>query len=117
MSSERIGSSSHNTLAEAIRHMGEDELRFLNRLIIERLKLVSQAKSTTLLAKLAIGDQVTFVTPAGERKSGVILRLNKKTASVRTDDGHDWKVHPSYLTTVIETTAVTVAKRELGNGV
>ena len=26
------------------------------------------------------------------------MRLNKKTASIRTDDGADWNVSPVYLT-------------------
>jgi hypothetical protein len=85
---------------EAIRRMNEDDLRFLNRLIVERLKLIGQARSTTMLARFSVGDRVSFQSPTGERKSGVIIRLNKKTASIATDDGHHWNVHPGYLTSV-----------------
>ncbi|MEK6608147.1 MAG: hypothetical protein AABZ30_10835 [Myxococcota bacterium] len=84
-------------VAEAIRRLGEDDLRYLNRLIVERLKLISQAHSTTLLARFGVGDRVGFLAPSGERKVGVILKLNKKTASIRTDDGHHWNVHPGFL--------------------
>lgn len=98
-------------IAEAIRHMSEEELRFLNHLIIDRLKLFSQARSTALLSKFAIGDRVTFTTPEGEHRTGVILRLNKKTASIRTDDGYRWNVHPSFLATVVEGSAVNVVKK------
>ncbi len=83
--------------AEAIRRMGEEDLLYLNRLIVERLKLISQARSTTLLAHFSIGDRVSFQTPSGERKSGIIQKLNKKTATIRTDDGHHWNVHPGFL--------------------
>jgi hypothetical protein len=85
---------------EAIRRMSEEDLRFLNRLIVERLKLISQARSTTMLARFSVGDRVGFQGPTGQRKLGVIIRLNKKTASIATDDGQHWNVHPSFLTPV-----------------
>lgn len=84
--------------AEAVRRMNEDELRWLNRLIVDRLNLISQARSTAMLSQLAVGDRVQFQAPAGDQKSGIVVRLNKKTASIHTDDGQQWKVHPSFLT-------------------
>jgi hypothetical protein len=83
--------------AEAIRRLNEDDLRFLNRLIVERFKLISQARSTVMLAHFSVGDRVRFSTGAGDQKAGVIVRLNKKTASIVTDDQQQWKVHPSFL--------------------
>jgi hypothetical protein len=82
---------------EAIRQLGEDDLRFLNRLIVERLKLLSQAKSTSLMARFGIGDKVSFQAPDGRELHGVVGRLNKKTISVDTDDGHRWNVAPGLL--------------------
>lgn len=83
--------------AEAVRRMNEDELRWLNRLIVDRLNLIHQARSTAMLSQLAVGDRVHFRCSDGGCKTGVILRLNKKTASIRTDDGQRWNVHPAYL--------------------
>jgi hypothetical protein len=83
--------------AEVIRRLNEEDLRFLNRLIVERLKLLHQARSTVMLAHFSIGDRVIFPTSAGEQKSGIIVRLNKKTASIHTSDGEHWNVHPGYL--------------------
>jgi hypothetical protein len=83
--------------AETIRKLNEEDLRFLNRLIIERLKLISQARSTVMLAHFSVGDRVRFSTGAGDQKTGVIVRLNKKTASIATDDQQQWNVHPGYL--------------------
>jgi len=85
---------------EAISRMNEDDLRVLNRLIVERLKLIAQARSTVMLALFSVGDRVSFRNTSGEQKSGVIIRLNKKTASIATDDGQHWNVHPSFLTPV-----------------
>jgi hypothetical protein len=82
---------------EAIKGMGEDDLLFLNQQIIERLKLISQAKSTVLMAAFTVGDHVSFQAPDGEEKQGVVLRLNKKTISVDTKDGHRWNVAPGLL--------------------
>ena len=82
---------------EAIKRLNEDDLLFLNRLIIERLKLISQAKSTSLMARFTIGDRVGFQTSDGRALEGMVLRLNKKTVSVATDDGHQWNVPPGLL--------------------
>jgi len=87
-------------VAESIRHLGEDDLRFLNRLIVERLKLIAQARSTALMARFNTGDRVGFQAPTGEWKSGRIQKLNKKTVSILTDDGHQWNVSPGLLTPV-----------------
>jgi hypothetical protein len=84
--------------AETVRRLCEDDLRYLNRLIVERLKLIHQARSTVMLANFNVGDRVRFPTGDGDEKTGVIIRLNKKTASIATDDGQRWKVHPSFLT-------------------
>jgi hypothetical protein len=85
---------------EAVLRMTEEDLRFLNRLIVDRLKLLGQARSTVMLARFSVGDRVSFQATTGERKFGVVTRLNKKTAGVATDDGQHWNVHPGYLTPV-----------------
>jgi len=89
-----------NTAAEAIRHLGEEDLRFLNRLIVERLKLIAQARSTALMSRFNIGDQVGFQSPSGEWKNGVVQKLNKKTVTILTEKGHRWNVSPGFLSLV-----------------
>ena len=84
-------------VAEAIRSWNEDDLRYLNRLIVDRLKLIHQARSTVMLAHFNVGDRVRFTTSDGSDRAGVIIRLNKKTASLVTDEGQRWNVHPVYL--------------------
>jgi hypothetical protein len=87
------------SVAEAIRRMDVDDLQYLNRLIVDRIKLIAQARSTTLLARFGVGDRVGFQSPIGSQ-TGIIIRLNKKTASIQTDDGHQWNVSPGLLTPV-----------------
>jgi hypothetical protein len=53
-----------------------------------------------MLAQFSVGDRVSFPSTCGERKLGVIVRLNKKTASIATDDGQHWNVHPGFLSPV-----------------
>ena len=85
-------------IADAIRLLSEEELIYLNRLIVDRLKLLNQARSTVMLSRFSVGDRVSFSSSNGDRKSGVVTRLNKKTASVITDNGQRWNVHPGFLT-------------------
>lgn len=82
---------------EAIKRLGEEDLIFLNRLIVERLQLISQARATTLMTSFTKGDRVGFQAPDGRKLEGLVLRLNKKTVSVATDDGHQWNVAPGLL--------------------
>lgn len=97
MADNRFEHMDRTAAAEAIRKWSEDDLRYLNRLIVERLKLIHQARSTVMLANFNVGDRVRFPTGAGDEKTGVIIRLNKKTASIATDDEHRWNVHPGFL--------------------
>ncbi|MFC1633937.1 hypothetical protein ACFL5Z_03780 [Planctomycetota bacterium] len=100
MANERFILKDRNTTAEAIRHLGEEDLRFLNRLIVERLKLIAQARSTALMSRFNIGDRVGFQSPSGEWKSGIVQRLNKKTVTILTDKGYRWNVSPGFLSPV-----------------
>lgn len=82
---------------KALRHMSEADLRYLNRMVVERLNLLAQAKSTMQLAQFAEGDRVSFTSNDGTEKHGRILRLNKKTVTLLTDDDQQWKVSPGLL--------------------
>ena len=85
------------TIAEMIGHLGEEDLIFLNRVIIDRLHLIDQAKSVCLMARFYVGAKVAFWDQDGEYHMGTIIKLNQKTASIHTDDGRRWKVSPSLL--------------------
>ena len=97
MKSKGVKIADRVSAVEAIKRLNEDDLRFLNRLIVERLKLISQARATALMAKFTKGDRVCFQAPDGQMIEGIVLRLNKKTISITTDDGHRWNVAPGLL--------------------
>ena len=77
--------------------MGEYDLLFLNRMVIERLNLLAQARSIVQLAQSAVGDRVEFTANDDSIQRTTVLRLNKKTASLLTDDAQNWKVSPALL--------------------
>lgn len=116
MSGNRSRTAARDAVADVIRQLGEADLLFLNHLIIDRLKLIAQARSTVMLARFGVGDRVAFTLSGGERKTGIIKKLNKKTASILTDDGHHWNVPPGLLVPVSDVTDVTILKPEPRDG-
>ncbi|MFH1838612.1 MAG: hypothetical protein ABH808_03950 [Candidatus Kuenenbacteria bacterium] len=81
--------------------LNEEQLRMINRKIVERLKLIHRVKSNVSLARFNLGDRVYFIYN-GKKKPAVIIRLNQKTATLRLDDGKEWLVAPGFLTKIIE---------------
>lgn len=73
-----------------------DQLIEPNRETVARIKLLRQKESHKALAKLNIGDWVSFYTNMGTIK-GIIVKLNKKTATLHTDDHQHWNVSPHLL--------------------
>jgi len=51
----------------AIKRLNEEDLLFLNRLIVERLKLISQSHATTLMTSFTKGDRVGSRLRTAER--------------------------------------------------
>ena len=44
-----------------------------------------------------IGQQVRFTNPTGQVVRGVLTRHNRKSVTVVTDTGHQWRVSPVLL--------------------
>jgi len=84
-------------ITETLLKLNESQLRLLNRVVVERLKLLSKAKQLKAMANFTLGDKVSFFSD-GEKIYGQIIRLNQKTVSVITDDNCKWNVAPSLLT-------------------
>ncbi len=81
---------------DALNQFNEEQLRELNRRVVERLKFFHKARSLKSLAKFNVGDKIYFIHD-GIRKTGIIIRLNQKSASVHLDDGSHWTVEPGFL--------------------
>ena len=80
-----------------IEKLNEHQLRYLNHIIVERLKLMNSAKSLQALSKFNIGDVVSF-DHYGDIIKGRIIRINQKTVSIITlDQKQKWNVAPAFL--------------------
>lgn len=65
----------------------------------EELKQFKSIIEGKLTGSFRAGDRVTF-DGRGRQLTGIITRMNRKSASVVVDGGARWTVHPSFLTKV-----------------
>lgn len=86
-----------NKIDDVIKSLNEQELRYLNRQVVERLKLISQAHSTVAMSNFSIGDIVFFTANDGSKIEGKVFKLNKKTVSIKTAANEQWNVSPQLL--------------------
>jgi len=75
----------------------EAELIDLHNRIVQRLRFLQEARAHRQMMEFSVGDQVSFQPPGHEPLIGVIIRYNKKTVSVLTEQGRRWNVSPSLL--------------------
>lgn len=75
----------------------EAELIDLNHRIVERLRFLQLAQAHIEMLRFSIGDRVTFEHDMRGLICGTIIRYNKKSVSVLTDDGQRWTVDPGLL--------------------
>ena len=73
------------------------QLSVLNRLIIERMRLIQKAGTLVSMAQFQVGDRVSWDGKDGSVKTGIIFRINQKTVSIRTRDEGHWNVSPQLL--------------------
>lgn len=80
-----------------IDRLTEAELIDLNHRVVERLRFLAQMRAHGAILQFTIGERVSFTPPARPTLGGVLVKYNKKTVTVVTDDGRRWNVAPSYL--------------------
>jgi predicted metal-dependent peptidase len=93
-------SRSSNAIQQLLSHIEEfteEELVHLNRLIVERLRLMQQVKAHRAMTQFRVGQRVKFTTTAGQPVVGVLTKYNRKSVTVVTTDGHTWTVSPTFL--------------------
>ena len=74
-----------------------DELHHLNRLIVERLRLMQQVKAHRAMTQFRVGQRVKFGSSTGRVVSGVLTKYNRKSVTVITEQGESWTVAPTLL--------------------
>ncbi len=85
-----------------ITNLSEGELRALNRQIVARLRLMQQMRTQERMLAFRVGDRVSFEPEGRGVLFGVLLRYNKKTMTVLTEGGEQWKVSPGLLRRVVD---------------
>ena len=89
-----------------IDHLSIDELLALNHRIVERLKFLENMQAHVDMMAINLGSRVSFETEAG-RQLGRLVKYNRKTVTVITDDGHRWRFSPHLLSEVKDVTPNT----------
>lgn len=92
--------SSHE-IKNAVGRMDADELHALAAIVRTRLKFLHQVHDLDSLQRFQMFDHVAF-EHHGKQITGVVIRINRRTAAVRASDGVEWKVSPSFLSKVRE---------------
>jgi high-affinity K+ transport system ATPase subunit B len=80
-----------------IDRLDETELLALNERIVERLHLLHQQKTDQALQQIKIGSAVMFEAPDGRTITGIVIRRNRKTVTIHTDDERHWNVSPTLV--------------------
>ena len=75
----------------------EEELVQLNQIVVARLRLMQQIHAHGAMMNFRIGQRVRFADSSGQLVRGVLARLNRKTVTIVTDTGHEWRVAPGLL--------------------
>ncbi|NKL44059.1 hypothetical protein GFL57_24255 [Rhizobium leguminosarum bv. viciae] len=77
--------------------LDEATLMALNARIVERLQILHQQKTAIALQEIKIGSGVMFEGPDGRTIRGIVIRRNRKTLTIHTDDERHWNVSPSLI--------------------
>jgi len=75
----------------------EAELIDLNNRVVARLEFLAQMRAHAQMLEFKIGDRVSFQPDGHRRVVGMLIRYNRKTVTVITDDGQRWNVSPRLL--------------------
>jgi len=65
--------------------------------------MFAQLRAHTSMLEFKVGERVSFEAEDGRRITGMLVRYNKKTVSLVTDEGHRWNVSPTLLKRVATT--------------
>ena len=80
----------------------EHELIALNRQIVERIRFLQQMRAHGKMLEFQVGERVSFQPDGRPVITGMLVKYNKKTVTVITDEGAQWNVSPGFLRKVID---------------
>ena len=75
----------------------EKELIDLNHRIVERLRFIDSMRAHAEMLEFSVGEKVCFRPPGRGEVVGVLVKYNKKTVTVLSEEGRKWNVSPHLL--------------------
>ncbi len=84
-------------MAIDIDRLTEQELIELNHRIVARLKFLREMRTHAKMLDFSIGERVSFTPDGYPTLSGILIKYNRKTVSILTDEGQRWNVSPGLL--------------------
>jgi len=82
-----------------IDHLDLESLYTLNERVIERIKFLEHARAHLSMMAFNLGARVSFETAEG-RQFGRLVKYNRKTVNIDTEDGRRWRISPHLLSEV-----------------
>jgi hypothetical protein len=80
--------------------LNEAALIDLNHRVVARLKFLQQMRAHGHMLDFSIGQRVAFQPEGQPQLTGIIAKYNRKTVTVITDNGQQWRVSPQLLQSV-----------------
>jgi len=86
--------------------LNEAELIDLNNRVVARLKFLSQMRAHADMLDFSIGEKVSFQPDGQPLMHGMIAKYNRKSVTVITENGQQWRVAPVFLRRTVVQDAV-----------
>ena len=81
---------------DALSKCSDQELQVLNKQIVDLLNQRRKLRTQEALRSFLPGDKVSF-DYEGDIHFGTVVKLNRKTAGILTEEGEHWNVSPGIL--------------------
>lgn len=81
--------------------LNEEQLELLYDKVWERLQFLRRKEDLHELSHFSVGDKVAFDC-RGQLLAGIIIRINQRTVTLRTESGRQWRVSPHCLSPIVE---------------
>jgi len=95
--SKSIDRATITRIEDFIKTLSLDELLHMNRIVVERAKMLRQIETYNQMANFVIGDRVQFTDASHTIHTARVVKMNRKTISVVTSDNQQWNVSPGAL--------------------
>ena len=83
-----------------IEYLPLEELMELHWKILKRIQKLRKMKLYEDLQKFDVGDKVSFKGKREDIITGIVVRINQKSLTIKTDQGTTWYVAPALVTKI-----------------